>query len=192
VAPCTRDRLWALAAACTPHDRVAEYTQAIMDLGSAVCTRSRPACDVCPLRGGCYARLATRQHDVPSSRTRRQRPAREAWALAVFDSSGALLLERRPSSGLWGGLWSLPMFETEADAWGWCHRNISQKAGASSRAVQRHVFTHFEMRLHVLTVQAPSRVLPALQRYRWYDPANRPRIGVTRAVTRLLAQLAVT
>jgi A/G-specific adenine glycosylase len=154
--------------------------------------RSRPACDACPLHAGCRARLAARQNELPIRRTRRQRPARDAWALAVFDSSGALLLERRPTSGLWGGLWSLPMFETEADAGGWRDRNLPEGSGVSNRVAQRHVFTHFEMRLHVLTVQVSSRVLPASQRYRWYDPANRPRIGVTRAVTRLLAQLAVT
>jgi A/G-specific adenine glycosylase len=118
VGDAAQTRLWSLAEACTPVERVSDYTQAIMDLGSTVCVRSRPLCDSCPLAGSCIARLTGRQMELPSPRLVRFRPQRTAYAPAVLQRD-RLLLEHRPDQGVWGGLWSLPQFETEAEVHEW-------------------------------------------------------------------------
>src|SRR5690606_24214972 len=74
----TEQRLWLLAEACTPHERVAHYTQAIMDLGATLCTRSRPVCPTCPLGESCVARIEGRQSVLPTPRAKKIRPHRRA------------------------------------------------------------------------------------------------------------------
>jgi A/G-specific adenine glycosylase len=188
----TLQRLWALAEACTPRERVDEYTQAIMDLGSGICVHSRPRCDVCPLSSGCQAFHAGRQGELPSPRRRRRRPERVAFALVAVHPSGAVLLERRPAPGLWGGLWSFPMFESETDL-----RAFSAHFSASTcelRALppQQHAFTHFGLTLHpvVVRIEGEQAGLEDNPACLWYDPASPAEVGLSKAVTNLLASLA--
>ncbi|MDQ1342721.1 MAG: A/G-specific adenine glycosylase, partial [Pseudomonadota bacterium] len=117
--------LWALAEACMPYGRLAEYTQAIMDLGATVCTRSRPACLLCPVNDSCVARIESREHQLPTPRPRAARPSRAAWLVVAMRGGHKVLLERRPPSGIWGGLWGLPEFPTRAHALQWCGEHLS-------------------------------------------------------------------
>ncbi|HEV2285107.1 MAG TPA: A/G-specific adenine glycosylase, partial [Steroidobacteraceae bacterium] len=105
-------RLWELAERCTPHAHLPEYTQAIMDLGATVCVRVRPQCASCPLGAGCVARRTGRQREIPAPRAVRARRTREVFMLVARRADGSVLLERRPESGVWGGLWCLPEFLT--------------------------------------------------------------------------------
>ena len=100
--------LWTLAERHTPHEGVAAYTQAVMDLGATLCVRSRPLCSLCPIEAGCTARRDGTQARIPAPRPRRAVPHRQTAFLVLRDASGALLLERRPPSGIWGGLWCFP------------------------------------------------------------------------------------
>jgi len=185
----TLSRLWTLAEACTPQDRVPEYTQAIMDLGAAVCRRSRPLCDECPLQDACLAYRTGRQRELPSPRRRAARPCQSAYALVIRDAHGALLLQRRPSVGVWGGLWSLPQFETEKESLLWLATHlptaIIERHDVPS---QRHVFTHYELelRLRVARHDATRREIAGCT---WYDRHNPARVGLTRAVTEILDTL---
>src|SRR3569833_2567582 len=110
------ERLWQLAEQCTPGDEVDTYTQTIMDQDATVCTRRKPLCAYCPLSEGCVARLTGRQHDLPSARPARQRRVRTVFMLVAMREDGSVLLERRPESGVWGGLWCLPEFGTSTAA----------------------------------------------------------------------------
>ncbi|HET8551115.1 MAG TPA: A/G-specific adenine glycosylase, partial [Gammaproteobacteria bacterium] len=101
------DRLWEFAESHTPVADCAAYTQAIMDFGATVCTRRNPACDICPMSANCEAYALGRQHDFPAPRARRGYPERNVRVL-VIEAEGAVLLEKRPPTGIWGGLWSLP------------------------------------------------------------------------------------
>ena len=102
-------KLWALALDCTPPARVAEYTQAIMDLGATVCTRTNPACTSCPLAIGCGALAAGRVGEIPVARRRAPRRLRQTHMVFAL-SEGRVMLERRPPRGIWGGLWAPPEF----------------------------------------------------------------------------------
>ena len=100
--------LWALADEHTPEVRVADYTQAIMDLGATVCLRSNPRCDVCPVRSRCAAFDAGSTDRYPGRKPKKEKPVRRARLFVVHDGRGTCLLEQRPANGVWGGLWTPP------------------------------------------------------------------------------------
>jgi A/G-specific adenine glycosylase len=153
--------LWAHAEACTPTARIAAYTQGIMDLGATLCTRVRPACTVCPMSDACVAAREGRQAELPGAKARRARPAREAVLLIAETGerdSRAVLVERRPMPGLWGGLWSPPQFESESAALDWCRRELGEFGARETLPPIEHGFTHFDLRLNPIRVRCtPAR-----------------------------------
>lgn len=166
--PAIVKELWEAAEACTPPTQVAAYTQAIMDLGATLCTRARPACSRCPMIALCVAAREGRQATLPGAKARRPRHAREGILLIVELQGGelkrsdsrAVLLERRPLRGVWGGLWSLPQFADESSALEWCVQELGLGLGVSGRwlPVIEHAFTHFDLRLRPLCVRVEGVV----------------------------------
>ncbi len=177
-------QLWSEAEARTPHNQAANYTQAIMDLGATVCTPKRPVCMLCPVQQDCIARLDGRIKDLPSKKPKRERPLRESRYLVVRDDCGRVLLERRPSSGIWGGLWCLPEIQESEDP------------GSLTEAmpVLRHEFTHFslDMRFIAAASGALNENLVAERPTRWFRPEEALKIGIPRPIRRVLEQLADT
>ena len=104
----TETKLWQLAERHTPSRRVADYTQAIMDLGATVCTRAHPDCAHCPVRAGCKARKLGTPQNFPVPAKRRAMPVKQVNMLLIRDARDRVLLVKRPPAGLWGGLWGLP------------------------------------------------------------------------------------
>jgi A/G-specific adenine glycosylase len=145
-------RLWAAAESHTPQARVAAYTQAVMDLGATLCTRSRPACGACPVGGDCRARQAGKVDSYPGGKPKKARPLKQTtMVLAVSD--GAVYLERRPPAGIWGGLWSLPEV-ADGDVDGWCERVLAGAADERETwATLRHSFSHFDLDIHPVVVR---------------------------------------
>jgi A/G-specific adenine glycosylase len=145
--------LWDVAHARLPGDAIEAYTQGMMDLGSAICTVRKPACLLCPVCADCVARNEDRVADLPGRRVRRVAPRRRVSMLVVL-SRGEVLLEKRPPSGIWGGLWSLPEAPADSDlapalrSWG------VADAAVEAMAPFEHAFTHFTL------VVTPWRVQP--------------------------------
>jgi A/G-specific adenine glycosylase len=133
--------LWPLAERLLPARGIETYTQALMDLGATVCTRLNPQCERCPVADACKARKQRRIAELPVPRARRELPQKEVRWL-VLRRKGAVLLERRPASGIWGGLWCFP--------------ELAGRVPAQARrlAAIEHGFTHFRLRIHPLVVQA--------------------------------------
>jgi len=186
--PGIEQRLWSLAEACTPVERVAEYTQAIMDLGATVCTRAKPACLLCPVATGCVARREGRQTQLPSPRPRTRRPQRELWVVIAVRQGGDLLLERRPPHGIWGGLWGLPEFPTREHAVQWSHERLTGASSAELAEPLRHAFSHFELEMKPLIVRCADGGLGLRDddRYLWYDTRDPPRLGLPKPVATLI------
>jgi A/G-specific adenine glycosylase len=186
-------RLWAQAEACTPTLKVGAYTQAIMDLGATVCSRA-PACTVCPMSPGCVAALEGRQAELPSPKQKRLRGSREATLLIAetgSDGTMAVLVERRPAAGLWGGLWSPPQFESEFAALDWCRREIGEPESPShGLAPIHHAFTHFDLRLNPLRVRCrPNPAVHEGDDRLWYRLGDPPRVGLPQPIRQLFERL---
>lgn len=197
--------LWRLAEACTPHDRIANYTQAIMDLGATVCVRSRPLCPVCPLHEHCVARIEDLQAALPTPKPKKARPQRTAHIVIAMNDAGAVLLERRPPAGIWGGLWTFPQFEDQsaASVWieEWTGREDAEARSSSSgpwpvpsgqQPPYHHSFTHFDLTLHpiLLRVAAAPGFIADSDRHVWYDPRQPAKIGLAKPAVDLIRQLA--
>jgi A/G-specific adenine glycosylase len=180
-------QLWSLAAALLPETRLADYTQALMDLGATVCVRRRPACASCPLSADCDAHLQGRVDDLPQSRVSRARPLRRSTLLWVHDDQRRLLLQRRAPTGIWAGLWSLVDGETPQQAMSTL-RQLGVDAGEPMAMTSlRHEFTHFSLDIDVLSVHAVS-VAIADRESRWCSTAEALLLGVPQPLRRLLEQ----
>jgi A/G-specific adenine glycosylase len=135
--------LWTLAESLLPKKAIETYTQAVMDLGATVCTRAKPRCGACPVTRTCVARSQGLTDKLPAPRPRKVVPAKRTTWL-VLRHNGQVLLERRPSPGIWGGLWSFP----EADG-----KDVERDCRALGYAIRstreldaiEHGFTHFRL-----------------------------------------------
>jgi A/G-specific adenine glycosylase len=185
--------LWTQSEACTPAHGVAAYTQAIMDLGATLCTRSRPACTLCPMSTGCVAALEGRQAELPGRKLKRLRPSREATLLIAqtgSNASAAVLVERRPAAGLWGGLWSPPQFDNAHEAMQWCVREFGDAVESTSLPPIDHAFTHFDLRLKPIRVHCRDAAAVRDDDDRlWYQLDAPSRVGLPQPIVQLFARL---
>ena len=142
--PAVVAKLWTHSEAALPRSRLADYTQALMDLGATLCKRRRPDCDRCPVAGDCHARVHGSQATLPSPKARRASPERRVVLLVATDARHRVLCETRPPRGIWGGLVSVPEFADVAALM----RESGRLGFAEPVALApfTHAFTHF--RLH--------------------------------------------
>lgn len=137
--------LWNLSEALTPSYRTADYNQAMMDLGATVCTKRKPFCSVCPINADCKAFLTQRTDVIPAPKPRQTMPVRKCYMLVLRNASGKIYLEKRPTSGVWGGLWSLPEFDSEVDVDAWCVKQHIDRSTLECLPRRRHTFSHFHL-----------------------------------------------
>ncbi len=184
--------LWALAEQHTPQDRTAHYNQAMMDLGATVCTRSRPDCDACPLNTRCEARISGDQQRYPGKKPKRKQPVRNTHLLMLHRADGALLLQQRPPSGIWGGLWSFPECESAEEIAAHCRRRLGQKAlELEFQPCRRHTFSHFHLDytpVRILVEPNPSGVAEAAPGH-WLIPGQALPGGLPAPVSALIDEL---
>lgn len=155
-------RLWAVADACTPAGDAAAYTQAVMDLGATLCTRTKPRCIECPVTDDCAARLAGVVALLPTPKPRRALPERAATLLVAESPHGEFLLVRRPPRGVWGGLWCAPMVADGDDASLAAAAYGLDLAGGDELAPVRHAFTHYALEIRPLRIRGDrDATLPA-------------------------------
>ena len=181
--------LWQDAERFTPHTRVAEYTQAIMDLGATLCTRTRPRCGACPLTADCKARIRGLQAVLPTPRPRVARPRRDVRMLLITNSEQEVLLARRPPNGIWGGLYSLPELAAEEDPQGWCRRHLGVGIREHTAASPlQHAFSHFDLVIHPLAIKldaAPDALMDCAG-WLWYNPTQGSRVGIAAPIAVLV------
>ena len=141
---------------------IATYTQAIMDLGATVCTRSKPKCGDCPVRSDCVALNTGRVNELPAPRPKKAVPERHAIFLLLMHGND-ILLEKRPGSGIWGGLWCPPQFDDEEAARDWFVQNGMTASQGERLEIFSHTFTHFRLHITPLKIQLARKPLRAAQ-----------------------------
>ena len=184
-------KLWALADKHTPEEDVAEYTQAIMDFGATVCTRSKPTCRACPFNRTCNAFRLDAVADYPGRKITKDKPLRRThMVLAHID--GAVYLERRPANGIWGGLWSLPELSSEKHVDQWCERELNARAEELEHwSTMRHSFTHYDLDIQPIAVRLSkqSRTVGDTADSVWYEIGSPPPGGIAAPVNKLIHTL---
>ena len=190
------DTLWSHAEHHTPQQRVADYTQAIMDLGATCCKRSRPACQQCPLATGCAARAKGQQSEFPGRKPRKKIPLRQRWLAVVTRAPGEVLLEKRPDSGIWGGLWAPPEFENASSAETWITEHLPvQREACRVDEPFNHTFSHFKLEVHPVRAHCTTNrgatigVECDAQSLQWFSLRPPPSVGMPAPIVRLLTRL---
>jgi A/G-specific adenine glycosylase len=184
------DMLWREAERRLPRRNVEAYTQGLMDLGATVCKRSSPHCTVCPVHGGCIAYRRGWTGKVPAPRPRKRLPHKRAVMLAMM-RAGEVLLEKRPPSGIWGGMWCLPEAAQKTDIEAYCLKRF----GAHVIEVEElpriaHGFTHFKLDIRPLRLRVSALVPDAAEPGVLWLPLEEARSAAIPApVRRILALL---
>ena len=182
--------LWAISAHLTPADHVAEYTQAIMDLGATICTRSKPACEDCPLKGHCLARMTQTVSVLPTPKPAKTLPIKQLVFLLLSNNLHRILLEKRPPSGIWGGLWSLPEFDSIESAHNWCLIKNMSIGDSQTLATQRHTFSHYHLDYTPVLIQTdnPINFVMEANQTVWYNAEQINTLGLPAPIKLLLQQ----
>ena len=188
----TLNELWEHADSHTPHRRLRDYTQAIMDLGATVCIRQAPKCDSCPVAGRCKAFADGRAGEFPHRRRSRAKPVRRSRMYVIAAHTGAFLLERRGADGVWGGLWTPPQRSEDCSPMEICRElGIDEQSVVQRRvgSVFRHTFSHFHLDIepvYLVLDEKPGQVAEG-DAIRWYRPAGTQPVGMPAPAVKLLA-----
>ena len=184
------NKLWALAELRLPEGSIEAYTQGMMDLGASLCTRTRPNCDLCPIADDCVGLKQGRLAYLPTPKPKKTLPERQVQMLILMDHD-QILLEKRPSRGIWGGLLSFPEIASEIDALHYCQHQLGFKVHASnSLPVLKHTFTHFKLSIFPQLVQIATRLSSAsVIQHRWLAKSDALKAAIPSPVRRLLLQI---
>jgi A/G-specific adenine glycosylase len=188
-------RLWTLTEKYTPEARIADYTQAMMDLGATVCTRSNPKCTECPLNTHCRAYKDDRVHQFPGKKPKKTLPVKEKIMLVIRNVKGEILLQQNPPTGLWGGLWVLPMVDSPSEIGAMCSTfglSIKHKIPLQPR---RHTFSHFHLDYQPIEIDVYNdghqwKIQESAGQV-WYNLANPLLLGLPAPIKALLGDIAI-
>lgn len=182
-------QLWAIAERLTPLKRTAAYTQAMMDLGAMICTRSKPKCAQCPLAAICIAHQQGNATAYPTAKQAKALPIKTINMLLLYQQHKILLLEKRPPVGIWGGLWSFPECAQEADILPTCQQyGVAEIKTLQRLPAFRHTFSHFHLDITPISIQIAqyaTEVMESTGRV-WYNTAQPLKLGLAAPVKQLL------
>jgi len=186
------NKLWLHAEALLPKQRIANYIQAQMDLGATVCTRSKPKCNLCPLNRDCQAFLYDIPQNYPKAKPKKIIPTRQTTWLVLLSKDKSVLLEQRPPSGIWGGLWSFPERESLQDIEQFCLNNYQTNITEITAAASfKHVFSHFKLQInpHIITTNITSHHINENNCATWYKISDALQLGLPAPVKTFLQSL---
>jgi A/G-specific adenine glycosylase len=183
-------KLWEIADTLVPDSRNADYTQAMMDLGATVCTRTKPTCDNCPLQDDCLAHQQGNQTDYPTKKPKKTLPEKHTVMLLLQNEVGEVFMQKRPPVGIWGSLWCFPQFETEALAKEYLIENYQYDIDhINSLAVLSHTFSHFRLHIQPLIIQIETPLKLGVMEAKdslWYNSQTEFNGGLAAPVQLLL------
>ena len=181
-------KLWLVAETYTPLERIADYTQAMMDLGATVCTRSSPSCGQCPLADSCVALAQGNQTQYPGKKPKKKIPVRSSYFLLIRNEQGDLLLQQNPPFGLWGGLWVLPQVDSIDDVDATCAKLGLKLVDQQVQPSKRHTFSHFHLDYQPITINALDHSCAVAEgdNQVWYNPQKPLSLGMPAPIVALI------
>lgn len=186
-------QLWAISEAYTSQNQPRAFVQGMMDLGAMVCTKQQPQCSACPLQNECQAYQLDKQANLPGKKPPKKRPTRYRYMLILIDTDKQVLLEKRPPTGIWGGLWSLPELENPQhdDS---IQAYIRQSLGLECLSLTHletltHQFTHYELIIYPVVVQTQPNQYKVAESNTIWQPIYQITVGLPQPVKQLLQQL---
>jgi len=186
-------KLWDIAEKYTPYLRAADYNQALMDIGSAICTRSRPLCYQCPIHSSCHAFQTNSQSQYPSPKPKKTERNHQKTIFAILiNAQGECLLEKRSPTGIWGGLWGFPELGFSEDIPVWCRlKGYGSVEKTYKLPSFLHVFTHFDLTINPLLVYLKEEHPACMESSSqiWYKLGHALPGGIASPVKKLLTQL---
>jgi A/G-specific adenine glycosylase len=188
----TMQQLWYLSESVTPQENTADFNQAIMDIGSMVCVKSKPKCEICPLKKFCGSYIHNSQALFPQKKPAKVKPHKTTLML-LHRHGDQLLLWRRPPSGIWGGLWSLPEVDGEdaIELWQRSFLSMSQQPVSIAQNAIRHQFTHYSLDISIAIIELerlPKKISDA-DNYLWVEVEALANHGLPTPVKKLLVTL---
>lgn len=169
---------------------IGQYNQGLMDLGSIICTRTKPKCLECPLRTDCYAFAYNKQTELPTKKPKKQIPQRQTIML-VIRTARQILLQKRPEKGIWGGLLSLPELADEAALAEWLTQNPSMQS--QKMASFEHVFSHYRLLIHPVLIKTTLTAPLAdsgelgIHNAQWYPTSDIQTLALPSPVMKILS-----
>ncbi|MCP4985779.1 MAG: A/G-specific adenine glycosylase [Colwellia sp.] len=188
--------LWQLSEQLTPSIETDSFNQAMMDLGATVCTRSKPTCDLCPVEQSCLAKAGNQQSKFPQKKPKKKIPEKKTIMIIPRikgDKKNQVLMEKRPPTGIWGGLWCFHELNeiTELDD---LLTSLSLKALSSQTLPEfRHTFSHFHLDITPVVVDCQaydSRKINEPNPQKWYDLNQGLSVGLAASTQKLLTLLS--
>jgi len=190
----TVDELWKWAKHYIPSKRCADYTQAMMDIGATVCTRSNPQCNLCPLNKHCIAYHQNMTHLIPVKQATKTLPVRTATFL-ILQHKGQVLLHKRPPMGIWGGLWSFPEIAGEPvneNIRTYCKQQLKLDVHPFNLLPSfRHTFSHYHLDIHPAIIpvkRLPIRIMEDELQI-WYNPDEPKSLGLPKPIQVIMREL---
>ena len=185
------DDMWLVAERYTPKERTADYTQAMMDLGATLCSRSKPKCEICPLVAQCEAYELNRVKDFPFSKPKKDKPIKST-RMIMIEHEGEILLRQQPSSGLWGGLWIFPQQDLQDDVLAHPQLQNCQVKKVHRSDAFRHTFSHYHLDIHPVRVTINAKVDQIGEAsILWYNLKQPASVGLAAPVKKLLEALKI-
>lgn len=184
--------LWQHAEQLLPKHRIAHYIQAQMDLGATVCTRKKPDCTMCPLHTDCMAFKQGNPQDYPSPKPKKAIPIRKTNWIVAQSRLGEVLLQQRPSSGIWGGLWSFPEIDIAENIQHICQHQLNLNTiNISVKPHFRHVFSHFKLDItpHIIQCNNNDNHISENKNISWYKISDALQLGLPAPVKSFLQTL---
>ena len=185
----TQKILWPLAESLTPKSRIPDYTQAIMDLGATLCTRTNPSCEQCPVANCCDAYRSNTQALYPTKKQRKKIPTKQGRFLRLINQQHEILLFRRPPAGIWGGLWCLPEIDLDKNPAKWCTENgLTLNSTPVELPTLKHTFTHYHLEMLPLeiVVTVKANIVMDSDSWLWYNSAGPANLGLAKPMRTLI------
>ena len=181
--------LWENAEKFTPKKRASDYTQAIMDIGATICTRSKPNCDKCPIQSDCQAHQLQLTDQLPIRKPKKSIPTKSTLMLLIKNQHNEILLEKRPPVGIWGGLWCLPVCDLAENIQNFCRKEFALEVTELETLTSfRHTFSHYHLDIFPVILRVNNSVLQLCEAkpLLWYNEKSSRNLGFAAPIKKLL------